>query len=118
MTAKEMTARTRAQEAETRLRKLLCEGSRVYGHIVHTSASNLTRYVRFYIVGDLAGSDGEEKVIINLTGSVASYLGERWNDRYSAIPVHGCGFDALTEIVHPLAWRLFGRDDALKRDSF
>lgn len=77
-------------EAAATLRKVLAEGSEVWGLVLSVSASGMSRKARFYAI---KGSQP-----LNITGDIARVLGWR-HDGGDWVTLRGCGMDMLWHTV-------------------
>jgi len=96
---------TKAEKAEAResalayLKPLLPKGAELTTVLASVSASGMTRRIKFLLV-----RDGE---IDCVSRRVAEALGYRYDERYGAVVVSGCGMDMGYHVAHNLSRALF-----------
>lgn len=113
------TAEWRTQERVTNAREMLLRylepGSKVYVVSRGVAKSGMSRCIDLYAI---AVDSGREAVVQRITGwaiSVCSSL--YWDEKTESARIHGAGMDMHFEAVYQLSYALFGRGDALTRET-
>lgn len=92
----------RLQRAECveRLRNMLPPGTKVATLVTHVSRSGMARSIRVFAPGD----DGHS---IDISGSVAHVIGDRFDSTNGGVRVMGCGMDMGFHVVYSLSRALY-----------
>jgi hypothetical protein len=88
------------EEALIRLRKLCLPGTVVYTVLRHVSRSGMYRAIDLYVI--------QENQPIWISGFVAKVGGFKFDTKYEAVGVGGCGMDMGFAIVNALCYTLHG----------
>lgn len=97
-----------AADAAERLRKVLPEGGTVWCLVTGVASSGMSRSILPMIV-----DDGRIRPI---GYEVAHICGLRRLES-GAVHIRGCGMDMTWALVNELAFRLYGKGDALRREG-
>lgn len=95
------------QEAVQRLRDWLPVGTTIEGIVVNVAPSGMSRSIRFLYVN-------EGRITEIPPGWIAAAIGERLDEKRSAVRVSGCGMDMVFASIYALALALYGDSQALR----
>lgn len=91
------------------LREWLPPGSTVYCVIRHVSSSGMSRAIDFYSIEP--GKQNQRICKMWLSYHISKALGWRFNQKYEALWVEGCGMDMGFHVVNTLSYALHGMKD-------
>lgn len=92
-------SKKRQAEATELCKEWLEPGDTVYTAIRHVAASGMTRWIRVYLIKNNAPRD--------ISYTVADVLGWKFDEKYDAVKVGGCGMDMGFHLVYTLSRILF-----------